>query len=53
MLRDLLGKPSQQTILSDTLVLEYASPFIGPDESVLFHFVSGALREIAFSLFEG
>jgi hypothetical protein len=51
--RALLGRPTHERALGDTTILEYASPFIGPDESVEFHVVGGTVRRIAWLFFSG
>jgi len=51
--RALLGRPTHERVVGDTTILEYASPFIGPDESVEFHIVGGTVRQIAWIFFPG
>ena len=52
-LRALLGTPTATHQANDTLLIEYASPFIGPDESVLFHLLADTLRQVSWGLFGG
>jgi len=51
--RALFGHPTHERVVGDTTILEYASPFIGPDESVEFHIVGGTVRQIAWLFFPG
>ena len=52
-LRTLLGTPTSTHQAMDTILIEYASPFIGPDESVVFHLVADTLRQVSWGLFGG
>jgi len=52
-LRSLLGTPASTRQATDTILIEYASPFIGPDESVVFHLVADTLRQVSWGLFGG
>ena len=52
-LRALLGTPTSTRQARDTLLIEYASPFIGPDESVFFHLMADTLRQVSWGLFGG
>jgi hypothetical protein len=50
-LRALIGAPTRSWSNADTTGLEYASPFIGPDESATFVLVHDTLRLVRWSLF--
>jgi hypothetical protein len=52
-LRTILGGPSEESSAADTLLLQYGSPFIGPDESVTFLFVDDTLRQLRWDLYSG
>jgi hypothetical protein len=51
MLKALLGKPALEKPEDSGVLLQYDSPFIGPDEEVLFHFTGDTLRRISWTLY--
>jgi len=51
MFKALLGKPAVETQEGGMLVLQYNSPFIGPDEDVRFHMNRGILRRVSWTLY--
>jgi hypothetical protein len=50
-LRSQLGTPSGTVVHGDTTLVTYASPFIGPDEAVVFHLVADTLRQVSWNLY--
>jgi hypothetical protein len=50
-LKALLGEPASENPEYGTLLLQYDSPFIGPDEAVIFHMKGDILRKISWTLY--
>jgi hypothetical protein len=50
VLKALLGEPALEKPEASAVLLQYNSPFIGPDEAVLFHFKGDTLRQISWTL---
>jgi len=51
MLKALLGEPAKETRVNGMLLLQYSSPFIGPDEDVIFYLSGNILRQVSWSLY--
>jgi len=51
MLKAILGEPWGVTREDGMIVLQYNSPFIGPDESVHFHIRGDTLRQVSWALY--
>jgi hypothetical protein len=51
MLKALLGEPAIETREGGMLVLQYNSPFIGPDEEVRFHMDRDTLHQVSWTLY--
>jgi hypothetical protein len=50
-LRAQLGTASGTAVHADTTLMTYASPFIGPDEAVVFHLVADTIRQVSWELY--
>jgi hypothetical protein len=51
MLKALLGEPAVATPENGMLLLQYNSPFIGPDEAVVFYMRGDILRQVSWLLY--
>jgi hypothetical protein len=47
-LKSLLGEPATETPQDGMILLQYSSPFIGPDEAVIFHMRDNILRRVSW-----